>query len=187
MMTRSIIACALTLLVSGAAIAQDDVDSGGWALGIGGRYNYNETLDTDRNAHMGGAMLRARNNYFGLEGSVDYHEDELLTETDLKTWPISASILAFPLPVLYGIAGLGWYNTTVDFPENASVDDQTDSSLGYHIGGGVELPVTNVIRFTSDVRWLFVDYEFDEIPESAVNEVDADSFQFNAGILFYMQ
>ncbi len=187
MMTRSIIACALTLLVSSAAIAQDDVDSGGWALGIGGRYNYNETLDSDRNAHMGGAMLRARNNYFGLEGSVDYHEEELLTQTDLKTWPISASILAFPLPVLYGIAGLGWYNTTVDFPENGLVEDQTDSSLGYHIGGGVELPVTNVIRFTSDVRWLFVDYEFDEIPESAVNQVDADSFQFNAGILFYMQ
>ncbi len=188
MFKRSIFACALMLLASSVATAQDEegVESNSWALGLGGRYNYNDTLDSDRTAHMGGALLRARNKWLGFEGSVDYHQEELLSSTDLRSWPISASILAFPIPIAYGIAGLGWYNTTIDFPDDGPIDDQTDSALGYHVGGGVELPVSNSVRFTTDVRWLFVDYEFDDIPES-VGQVDADQFQFNAGVLFYFQ
>jgi opacity protein-like surface antigen len=186
MFIRCILACALMLLASSAAVAQEAVEPGTWALGLGGRYNYNDALDSNRNTHMGGALMRMRNKWLGLEGSVDYRQEELLTATDLKSWPISASVLAFPIPIAYGIAGLGWYNTTIDFPESGLVEDQTDSALGYHFGGGVELPVSNVVRFTSDVRWLFVDYEFDDIPES-VGQVDADQFQFYAGVLFYFQ
>jgi hypothetical protein len=40
------------------------------------------------------------------------------------------------------------------------------------------------VRLTGDVRWQFVDYEFDEIAES-IGDVDADTYTLNAGVLFF--
>lgn len=155
-------------------------------FGIGGRYTYVRNLDLDETANMLGIVARARNEIVGIEAAIDYRSEDLPLDTKLRTWPASASLLVFPIPILYGLAGIGWYNTTVDFPEVLPIDDVTDSVLGYHVGGGVEVPVSPNVRLTSDVRWLFVDYEFSDIPDS-IGDVDADSFTANFGILYYFQ
>lgn len=163
----------------------DDDDGGVSGLGIGARYSNVNNQETDETTHMGGAMLRLRSKFLGLEGGVDYRNDDLGNDIDLKTWPVTASLLVFPLKHIYGVAGLGWYHTTLDFPDESTFDDQTDSQLGYHLGAGVEVPVVPAVRLTGDVRWLFVDYEFDDIPDTFGN-VDADAVAFNAGLLFYL-
>lgn len=155
-------------------------------LGLGARYSNVNNRDTDESTHMGGVMLRARSEFLGIEGGVDYRNEDLFGDVDLKSWPVSASLLVFPIRPIYALAGLGWYNTSIDFPENSLFDDETDSRLGYHFGAGVEVPIAPTVRLTGDARWQFVDYEFENIPES-IGNVDADAFTLNAGILFYMR
>jgi hypothetical protein len=152
-----------------------------WGVGIGPRYTYVMIQDSDETLHMGGAFLRARSAFVGIEGSIDYHEEELPFDAELRSWPVRASLLVYPLAPVYALAGLGWYNATLDYPGGFPLDDETDSQLGYHFGAGFEIPIANDISFTSDIRWLFIDYDFDEIPES-VGEVDADAITVNAGL-----
>ncbi len=186
--TTTWIVLAAAMLFAGAAEtrAQSGTSDSGWHFGVGPRYTFVRNPDTDESSHMGGGFARLRSQYVGLEGAVDYHQEDLPFGVDLKTWPISTSLLIYPIPVVYGLAGVAWYNTTIDYPEEAEflVDDETDSQLGYHFGVGVEFPISNKVRLTSDVRWLFVDYEFEEIPES-VGEVDNDLFTWNAGLVIY--
>lgn len=177
-----------SVLVAEQAVAQsydDDSDDGaGWNIGIGPRYTYVSNLDNDETTNMGGIFLRARSQYLGIEGAVDYRNEDLPANVDVKSWPVTASLMVFPIPGVYGLAGLGWYHTTVDFPREISFEDRTDSQLGYHVGFGVELPTTSAIRVTSDARWLFVDYDFEDIPDS-VGNVDADSFALSVGVALY--
>lgn len=183
-LSRLTVLAAFVVLANGSASAQSDTQSDPSGFGIGGRYTYVRNLDSKENANMGGIVARLRGHFIGVEGAIDYRAEDLPLDIKLRTWPVSASLLVFPVPILYGLAGIGWYNTTVDFPDEILIDDETDSVLGYHVGGGLEIPVSPNFRLTSDVRWLFVDYEFKDIPDS-IGDVDANSFTVNAGVLYY--
>jgi opacity protein-like surface antigen len=135
---------------------------------------------------MLGAMLRLRGGVIGVEGVIDYRNEDIGADTDLKTWPVTASLMIYPIPVIYALGGIGWYNSTIDFPEGSLLEDQTDSQLGYHLGAGVELPVATSLSLTGDFRYHFVDYEFDEIPES-IGNVDADALSLNGGVIIYLK
>lgn len=50
------------------------------------------------------------------------------------------------------------------------------------IGGGVELPVGATSKFTADIRYIFLDYKFEQIPGSG--GVDSNSYVITAGFLF---
>jgi opacity protein-like surface antigen len=181
---------ALVMMAAACALgvqqaAADPPETGAaWKAGIGTRYTYVSNLDNDQTTNMGGLFVRLRSEYIGLEGAVDYRNESLPVNVDLKTWPVTASLMVMPISGVYGLAGLGWYHTTLDFPRTMPFEDRTDSKLGYHAGLGVELPVTSPIRVTSDVRWLFVDYEFEDIPDT-IGNVDADSFTMSVGVALY--
>jgi opacity protein-like surface antigen len=185
---------AAALLAVGAANAfaqtnngdDDSSDNPNNGLGLGGRWAHAKNLDTDETSNMGGAMARLRSNILGLEGAIDYRKEDVSAGAQLKSWPVTASVLLYPVPQLYGLAGLGWYNTTLDFPDDSGIDNQTDSQLGYHFGVGAEVPVAHSVSITGDGRWQFVDYEFDDIPET-VGEVGANTFTMNLGLLFYLR
>lgn len=183
--TAAALALAAALLADLAnAQSDEDVPTRWGGLGLGGRYAYVTNRESDESTHMGGGLLRARSEFIGVEGAVDYRNEDLVGEVDLKSWPVSASLLLYPLPPLYALAGLGWYNSTVDFPDDSLFEDQTDTELGYHFGVGVEAPIAPTVRLTGDVRWHFVNYEFDQIAES-VGDVEADTYTINAGVLFF--
>jgi opacity protein-like surface antigen len=175
-----------TALLAHIATAQanDELPTRWSGLGVGGRYAYVTNRGSDESTHMGGGVLRARSEFLGVEGAVDYRNEDLVGDVDMKSWPVSASLLFYPLPPIYALAGLGWYNTTIDFPDDSLFEDETDTELGYHFGLGVEAPIAPTVRLTGDVRWQFVDYEFDEIAES-IGDVDADTYTLNAGVLFF--
>jgi opacity protein-like surface antigen len=158
----------------------------GTGLGLGARYSFVHNRDTDDNANMLGAMARLRGTFLGLEGAVDYRNEDLGNNVELKTWPISASLMLYPIPAIYGLAGVGWYNSTIDFPAGSLYEDDTDTELGYHFGAGLEMPLAPTLKLTGDFRYLFVDYEFDDIP-STIGKVDANSLAITAGLIVYLR
>jgi opacity protein-like surface antigen len=168
------------LLVFGAQLTQAQ------GLGIGAHYSNVRNQDTEDHTSMLGAMARLRGRYVGLEGAIDYRNEKMGGNTELKTWPVTASLLVYPVPFAYGIAGLGWYNTTLDFANSTGLKDQTDSQLGYHLGAGLEVPLSPGLALTGDFRYQFINYKFDEIP-SSIGNVDADRFALSAGLLLYLQ
>ncbi|MFN0149342.1 MAG: outer membrane protein [bacterium] len=197
-MKRTFLAIAFTsAIIATAAVAPtvqsaDDGERGSGAshkssgLGVGGRYAYVNNNSTDEVTHMGGVMARLRGSAMAIEGAVDYRNEDLAGDIDLKSWPITASLLVYPLPMLYGLAGVGWYKTTLDFPSELNIDDQTSDDFGYHVGAGFEAPLAPAVSLTGDVRWQFIDHEFSEIPD-AIGEVDSDAWTINAGLLFYLR
>ncbi len=166
------------------------VPSDAWAqnagLGIGAHYSWVRNQETEESTGMLGAMARLRGKFVGVEGAVDYKNEDLGGDVELKSWPVTASLMVYPIPVAYAMAGLGWYNSTLDFPDGSLFEDQTDTQLGYHLGAGVELPMAQSLSLTGDFRYHFVDYEFDDIP-SSIGNVDADAFSLNGGVIIYLK
>ena len=175
-----------TILLTGILITVLTIPAMAQGFGLGGHYSFVRNQDTDEETNMLGVQARLRGRYAGVEGSVDYRNDDLGSDVELKTWPVSASFLIYPVPVVYGLAGLGWYNSTLDFSDESLFEDQTATELGYHLGAGLEAPISPALSLTGDVRWLFIDYEFDDIP-SSIGNVNADSFTINAGLLIYLR
>ena len=155
-------------------------------LGLGGRYSHVTNRDTEEGTHMGGVVARARSEFVGFEGAVDYRKEDLAADVDLKTWPATFSLLLYPIPTIYGLAGVGWYNSTLDFPSESGFEDRTASDFGYHLGAGIEVPVGESVSLTGDFRYHFIDQEFNNAPLE-FGKVDEDAFALNAGILFYLR
>lgn len=84
------------------------------------------------------------------------------------------------MPGVYGAVGAGWYNTTFDF-DTEEIPDRTDQKVGWHLGGGLELPLGRA-SLTGDIRYVFLDYNFDEVP--GVGEREADFYVVTVGLLF---
>ena len=90
-------------------------------FGIGPKVGYFKTKDADKGEFMGGAALRLKFGSLGIEGSIDYRQEKY-GEDDItvRSWPVSATGLLYPLPILYALAGMGWYNTTFDYDQTKS-------------------------------------------------------------------
>ncbi len=185
--TRAWIVVALLSVLSAAPSAGDGRYGAGppeGRFGLGGHYAFVENRDTNEGVNMYGGMARLRSRFVGVEGSVDYRNEDLGADVDLKTWPIAASLMLFPLEPVYAIAGLGWYNATIDYPSELVAEDRTDTKLGYHVGAGVEVPVVPAFMLTGDLRYQWVDYEFDDLPD-VVGEIESTYYTVHLGGLLY--
>ena len=101
----------------------------------------------------------------------------------VKQWPVTVSALFYPLPILYGLAGTGWYNTTYEYDVSGTgmemADEETEQVMGYHIGAGVELPILSP-TITADVRYVFLDYDLGQ----GFQEVDANFVVFTVSLFW---
>jgi opacity protein-like surface antigen len=91
--------------------------------------------------------------------------------------------LIYVTPNIYGLAGVGWYNTKIEF-ENTLADkpDRSSQEFGWHFGAGVDFPLSDAAILTTDFRYTFIDYEFQEVP--GTNEINSDYFIIKAGLMF---
>ena len=177
----------LLLLLIALLALQSDVFA---QLYIGPRAGYYKTKDADEGQMYGGAVARLALGGVSIEGAIDYRQEEfeggLMT---MRSWPVQASALPYPLPFLYGVAGAGWYHTTLDYNADkfeelgSSVvpEDETTSTLGYHLGAGLEVPLSSM-RMTVDVRYVFLNYDLDEIEN--LPETDHDFLAVTLGLLW---
>ena len=153
-------------------------------IGLGPQLGFQKAKDADEGKLMGGLAMRLKLSHsLGIEASVNYRqekfEDENLT---VRTWPVMVTGMFYPLPVAYGVIGAGWYNTKSEYqPAGADGFTETSQDFGWHFGGGVELPLGSSTKLTGDVRYVFLNYNFDQVPGA---QVDRDSYVISLGVLF---
>ncbi|MGE5797260.1 MAG: outer membrane protein, partial [Ignavibacteria bacterium] len=78
--------------------------------------------------------------------------------------------------------GVGWYNTKIDYNTQVDQGTKTNQEFGWHFGAGLEIPLGDPVALTGDFRYVFLDYNFEEVP--GAGEINANFFIITAGLLF---
>lgn len=145
---------------------------------------------TDAN-YLVGATLRVKlMPILGVEGDIGYRQEKYGSDAlTVRSWPLTVTGLLYPFPIIYGGLGAGWYNTTFDYSNSynqAGIDDKTTQKFGWHLGAGIELPVSPKINLFGDVRYVFIDYNLKDVPDAVFDGVNADFYSINFGLLFHL-
>src|SRR5574341_1410949 len=159
--------------------------AGAQGIGFGPQVGFQKARDADEGQFMGGAALRIKlTPALGVEGSINYRQEKFQNGAlTVRSWPVMATGLIYPLPIVYGAIGGGWYNTTFDFeqPDGAANIEETQQEFGWHFGGGVELPLGSSTKLAGDIRYVFLNYDFEQVPGA---EIDSDFYVVTVGLLF---
>ena len=143
--------------------------------------------DADNAKLLGGAALRLRlSPGLGVEGSINYREEDYAGgRVSVKSWPVMVTGLIYPFPMLYGAIGAGWYNTTFDYDAGKigrEISSRTEQKFGWHFGAGAELPVGASAKLVGDIRYVFLNYNFEQFPGSS--NLSANFYVITVGLLF---
>lgn len=156
------------------------------SVSLGPQVGYYKAQDADEGNIMGGVAWRFKfTQMLGLEASINYRHEKYANDAlTVRSWPVMVTALIYPLPVVYGAIGAGWYNTTYDYDQSrfSYLQDETTQEFGWHFGGGAELPVGSNFKLTGDIRYVFLDYDFKEIPGTGV--LNSNFYVITVGFLF---
>jgi opacity protein-like surface antigen len=156
------------------------------SINLGPQLGYYKARDADKGAFIGGVTCRLKfTSVLGAEASINYRQETYGHDAvTVRSWPIMVTGLIYPLPIVYGAMGAGWYNLTFDYNQNKFplLKDETKQKFGWHFGAGAELPVGDKFKLTGDIRYVFLNYDFQEIPGSA--NLKSDFFVITVGFLF---
>ena len=138
--------------------------------------------------YLVGATLRMRLlPVLGAEADIGYRQQKYGSGAlTVREWPVTVTGLLYPLPIIYGGIGGGWYNTTFDYSDTynqAGYGDETTTKFGWHLAAGVELPASPKVRLFGDVRFVFLDYKFKDLPGAVLDGAESDFYSINAGVL----
>ncbi|MFO7446584.1 MAG: outer membrane beta-barrel protein [Ignavibacteriaceae bacterium] len=175
------------LLIISESEAQRKSSEG--SIGIGPQIGYQRAGDADEGRFMFGGFLRAKlSDAFALDGSINYRTEEYFDGAiTVRSWPVLVSALVYPFPMLYGIAGGGWYNTTFDFDEGfqeGDLDDETQTNFGWHLGAGVEIPLAESVMLVGDIKYVFLDYDWEDLSDTPLNDFNSNFYIINVGLSF---
>jgi len=134
-------------------------------FGFGPRVGWERTKDADASEFLFGVALRVKPiPFLGVEGAVDYRqEDRSADALTMRSWPVTVTGLVYPLPMLYAAGGGGWHNMTFDY-DDPRVEDVDEQKFGWHVGGGLEIPLGDAGALAADVRYVFLDLDLDQVP-----------------------
>lgn len=118
--------------------------------------------------------------FLKAEVGISYRQDSFFDDNlKVKQWPITTSLWLSPLPVLYVGGGVGWYKTTFDYADGFPIEDTTDSQMGAHLGGGLNIPLSPRVGLDLNGRYIFMK----QGDESLVpQEFDPDFWSTSAGL-----
>lgn len=175
-----------------ATSAQETGRSGG-SVGIGPQIGIYKASDADDASVMGGAAFRIKlSQALGAEASINYREEEYMGGgVSVRSWPVMVTGLIYPLPVIYGAIGAGWYNSSIEynyppgFLGGPVSTTETKQEFGWHFGGGAELPVGSSGKLVGDIRYVFLDYDFSRFP--GADGMKSDFYVITVGYLFGLQ
>jgi len=135
---------------------------------------------------MGGVAWRLKlMPVLGVEASINYRQETYLNDViTVQSWPVMVTGLIYPFPIVYVAMGVGWYNLTFDYNQDKLplLKDETAQRYGWHFGSGVELPISLNFKLVGDTRFVFLDYDFKEIPGS--NDLNSNFYIASIGFLF---
>ncbi len=180
MFKKTALVLMLLILVANLAGAQ--------SLRIGPQVGYQKAKDADAGKFMFGATLRLKlTSAFGVEGAINYRQEKYADGAlTVRSWPVMASALIYPLPFIHGTMGAGWYNTTLDYDQTrlglVATKDETTQEVGWHFGGGAELPLGGKSKLAADIRYVFLNYDFKAVPGS--RELKNDFYVATVGLMW---
>lgn len=151
---------------------------------IGPQLGFYKAADAEDMNLMYGAALRLKlTNSLGFEGSINYRQEEFRNgRVKVESWPVMLTGMIYPAEFIYGAAGVGWYNTKIDYNTQVDQGTKTNQEFGWHFGAGLEIPLGDPVALTGDFRYVFLDYNFEEVP--GAGEINANFFIITAGLLF---
>ena len=161
---------AITALFTQAFAQQYLIES---ASGIGPKLGFYKAPDAEDGTMFIGIQSRSKGKYFGGEFTLEYRGEQSYTTTNgeltIRQIPVTGSLMLFaPLSenfAPYGLAGLGAYYTFYDYDGGfINPGDDAEVNVGYHLGFGADLAVSESAAFNIDYRYLFLDGN-DSIPE----------------------
>lgn len=174
MLKRLILLSAVTLLMVPQVYAQ--------GFSIGPEAGYHKSEDGEGDLMFGAAARVKLSSALGAEAAIQYRQEDRdlgSGSVTIRNYPILVSGLIYPLPIAYGVVGAGWYNTKFEFENLQGVEDGTTQEFGWHFGAGIELPVGGSKLF-GDIRYVFIDYDFGNVPSTG----DSNFYIISAGFLF---
>ena len=140
------------------------------SMSLGPQLGYFKVQDADNWSSMIGGVLRLKLvPGLGAEASINYRQENYLNNAvTVRSWPVMLTGLIYLLPIAYGLVGFGWYNLTFDYNQNELplFKDETTQKVGWHFGGGLEWPISSILTLSGDIRYVFLDYDFQAIPGS---------------------
>lgn len=155
--------------------------------GLGAKAGYYKAPDADDGTMFLGAQLRTKGKYLGGEFAVEYRGEQTYTTTGgeltVSQVPVTGSLMAFA-PISknfapYGLAGLGAYYTIYDYNGTLTSGDDTDITVGYHLGFGADLAINESAAFNVDYRYLFLNGNED------LTEKEYSGNVLSVGLTFY--
>lgn len=183
MVSRLFIVIALLMIGSGSAAAE------GFAA-FGPQVGFYKLQGSNESRTMGGLAMRLRlSDNFGIQGSVNYREESYLNGSiQTQSWPVLVTGQYFLSPHIFGLIGTGWYNTSIEYryptstPPGTIVVEERKQEFGWHFGGGIELPLGLGTKITSDIKYVFLDYAFNNFP--GAGGVNSNFYVISVGFLF---
>ncbi len=138
--------------------------------------------------YLVGATLRLKlMPVLGVEGDIGYRQENYGSDAlTVRDYPVTVTGLIYPLPIIYGGLGAGWYNTTFDYADKYNelgFADETTTKFGWHLAAGVELPASPKFKLFGDVRFVFLDYKFKDLPEAVLDGAKSNFYSINVGVL----
>jgi len=118
------------------------------------------------------------------EIGLGYRKDELFNgNVESTQWPVTASLWAKPVPMLYAGGGVGWYNTTLHYPNTPALASTTSQKFGVHLGGGLTMGlVPGVASLDLNGRYVYLGDQASELPP---NNFKADFWTTSLGVAFH--
>tara|TARA_R110002096_G_scaffold39845_6_gene108697 strand:- start:8843 stop:9409 length:567 start_codon:yes stop_codon:yes gene_type:complete len=176
----------IVLCMSGYAYAQNPVKG---KSGFGPRIGYYKAPDADDGTMFIGLQTRSRGEIFGFELAAEYRGEQDYTvgggKVTVSQIPVTGSLMIF-VPIApnfqpYGLAGLGAYYTIYDYDGGfVSPGDDSEVNLGYHLGFGLDMPLSSSAALNVDYRYLFLDGN-----EDRISEKEFSGNVISAGLTFY--
>ena len=159
-------------------------------IGIGPQLGWQKSSSADKGSLMYGAALRLKlSPAIGIEGSVNYRQEKYANGgLTVRSWPVMVTGLIYPIPVVYGAIGVGWYNTTFDYSQELTLKNlanNTQQNFGWHLGAGLEVPLGEAAWLTGDVRYVFLNYDFGQLATAAsTGSLSSKFYVITVGLLF---
>lgn len=152
-------------------------------IGFGLRYSHVRTEGFDDNSGMIGAFARLKKTLVGFELSADKRKDNY-DGSEFDVTQFTGSVMLTPLPVAHLLAGAGLYRTETYYLSDPEL--QTDNTIGFHYGAGVEWPLLPLLKLAGDLRYRVLNYEFDD-GNGGVLEIDGNGYSVSAGLILYLK
>ncbi|MEW6507991.1 MAG: hypothetical protein AB1432_09630 [Bacteroidota bacterium] len=152
------------------------------SLSIGPQVAYVKTSDAEKGVWMPAGAVRLNLGGLAIEGSIGYkteeYEDGVIKAT---SYPIMATAMLKLLPLIHVEAGLGWYNTKIEYSGIfASFPSETQREVGYHAGAGIELDLGSAI-ITGDLRYV----KMGNLKDLKIsNDLKSDFIAIYGGLMF---